>query len=65
MYSRSGNAAGTCICPADWLPGDQKEPVECARVRTYLEMQLNYKMLGITQEQAKDWEDRTEFEFDL
>ncbi|KEQ22314.1 portal protein [Paenibacillus tyrfis] len=30
-----------------------------------LKCQLNYRMLGLTPEQAKEWEDRTEFEFSL
>ncbi|MGG1391926.1 phage portal protein [Brevibacillus brevis] len=30
-----------------------------------LKCQLNYRLLGITAEQAKEWEDRTEFEFNL
>ncbi len=30
-----------------------------------LKCQLNYRMLGMTPEQAKDWEERTEFEFNL
>lgn len=30
-----------------------------------LKCQLNYRMLGITPEQAKEWEDKTEFEFEL
>jgi len=30
-----------------------------------LKCQLNYRMLGITQESAKEWEDKTEFEFKL
>lgn len=30
-----------------------------------LKCQLNYRMLGLTPEQAKDWEERTEFEFNL
>jgi len=30
-----------------------------------LKCQLNYRMLGITPELAKEWEDRTEFEFNL
>ncbi|MFM1655642.1 phage portal protein [Brevibacillus sp. B_LB10_24] len=30
-----------------------------------LKCQLNYRMLGLTPEQAKEWEERTEFEFKL
>lgn len=30
-----------------------------------LKCQLNYRMLGLTPEQAKEWEDKTEFEFGL
>ncbi|MFU1797368.1 phage portal protein [Paenibacillus azoreducens] len=30
-----------------------------------LKCQLNYRLLGITAEQAKEWEERTEFEFGL
>lgn len=30
-----------------------------------LKCQLNYRQLGLTPEQAKEWEDRTEFEFKL
>jgi lambda family phage portal protein len=30
-----------------------------------LKCQLNYRMLGLTPEQAKEWEERTEFEFNL
>ncbi|MGN7760466.1 phage portal protein [Paenibacillus sp. 22594] len=30
-----------------------------------LKCQLNYRMLGMTPEQAKEWEDKTEFEFGL
>lgn len=30
-----------------------------------LKCQLNFRMLGMTAEQAKEWEDRTEFEFNL